>query len=150
VTFDEYLVESKRFVTKERDSELHYQLGLREEVGEVCRLFRKETFFGKVYPLEKYIEELGDVLWNLAGIWRLENEFLNLEAERARWVEKLPELDYPILAGVWATARNDASVYHALRLTASFFGITVSLFAEANIAKLKAGLATWQKEAAAK
>ena len=46
----------------------HAVCGLTEEAGEVAGLLKREVFRGNEIPKERWIEELGDVLWYLIAV----------------------------------------------------------------------------------
>jgi NTP pyrophosphatase (non-canonical NTP hydrolase) len=47
---------------------LHAALGLAGEVGEVVDLIKKDVAYGKSIPMDKFVEELGDVLHYLCRL----------------------------------------------------------------------------------
>ncbi len=47
---------------------LHAALGLSGEVGEVVDLIKKDVAYGKSIPMDKFVEELGDVLHYLCRL----------------------------------------------------------------------------------
>ena len=46
----------------------HAVCGLTEEAGEVAGLLKREVFRGNEIPTERWVEELGDVLWYLIAV----------------------------------------------------------------------------------
>lgn len=46
----------------------HAVCGLTEEAGEVAGLMKREAFRNQPQPRERWVEELGDVLWYLAAV----------------------------------------------------------------------------------
>lgn len=46
----------------------HAVCGLTEEAGEVAGLLKREAFKQQPQPIERWIEELGDVLWYLCEV----------------------------------------------------------------------------------
>ena len=52
----------------DREEVLHWIIGLAEEVGEVASLVKHRYFHNEELPEEKFVEELGDVLWYLAAM----------------------------------------------------------------------------------
>jgi NTP pyrophosphatase (non-canonical NTP hydrolase) len=48
----------------------HAVCGLTEEAGEVAGLLKREVFRGNEVSLERWAEELGDVLWYLIAVAR--------------------------------------------------------------------------------
>ena len=48
----------------------HAVCGLTEEAGEVAGLLKREVFRGNEVPIERWAEELGDVLWYLIAVAR--------------------------------------------------------------------------------
>lgn len=45
----------------------HAVCGLTEEAGEVAGLLKRQCFRGQDIPRERWVDELGDVLWYLAA-----------------------------------------------------------------------------------
>ena len=71
VTFDEYQKAAARTMNPRlTDNErlLDAAAGIAEEAGEVLAHVRKHLFQGKKLDREKLVEELGDVLWCVAGV----------------------------------------------------------------------------------
>ncbi|MFL5616169.1 MAG: MazG nucleotide pyrophosphohydrolase domain-containing protein [Gemmatimonadaceae bacterium] len=69
MTFDEYQRSALRTVNCSLSSEerlLDAAAGLAEEAGEVLGLVRKQVFQRRETDRQRFIEELGDVLWCLA------------------------------------------------------------------------------------
>lgn len=66
---------------------LHATLGLAGEVGEVVDLIKKDVAYGKAIPMEKFVEELGDVLHYLCRLCDFAG--INLNVLMKANVEKL-------------------------------------------------------------
>lgn len=76
---------------------MHHIAGVVTEAGELEDAFKKHVIYGKDIDLTNLKEEIGDVLWYLAGLCRLLNTTFEDEAERninklkARYGEKFTE-----------------------------------------------------------
>lgn len=46
----------------------HVVCGLCEEAGEVSGLLKRQSFKAQTQPLERWVDELGDVLWYLVAV----------------------------------------------------------------------------------
>src|SRR5690348_1955276 len=70
MTFDEYQHAALRTANPALTPDerlLDAAAGLAEEAGEVLGLVRKHVFQQRATPIERFTEELGDVLWCLAA-----------------------------------------------------------------------------------
>ena len=71
LTISEYQSECERTIPNDVDdveNAKNFCLGLAEESGEVIGLFKKRMYHGHRLPLDKTIEELGDVLFYVGGL----------------------------------------------------------------------------------
>lgn len=69
--FDEYQKGAYRAIPPHdsaKDALSHWTLGLTEEAGEVASLTKHQYYCGEAKDYEKFVEELGDVLWYIAAI----------------------------------------------------------------------------------
>lgn len=73
MNFQEYLKESERTLIdmgKEKNL-LHASLGLITEFGELVDIYKRNIFYGKEIDIVNVKEELGDLMWYLAIIFRI-------------------------------------------------------------------------------
>lgn len=73
MNFEEYCRESERTMIdmgKEKNL-LHASFGLITELGELVDIYKRNTFYGKDIDLVNVKEELGDIFWYLAIIYRI-------------------------------------------------------------------------------
>ncbi len=92
MTLDDYQRSALRTVNPALNADdrlLDAAAGLAEEAGEVLGLVRKRAFQGRDPGRDRYVEELGDVLWCLAVT--AESLGVSLDEVAQRNVEKLAE-----------------------------------------------------------
>ncbi len=112
--------------------------GILGEAGEVMDLMKKEVFHGQVVPREKFVEELGDLLWYIALIPDgVDTGHANIHVEDLR-----PFLDVRADAIAFIMVRaaeGNSSDYMMSLLKEALpnFGVTLEEVMEANIAKLE-------------
>ena len=90
MNFNEYQELSCRTAPKEeywRYEFANYGLGIAGEAGEVADLIKKALYHGHDIPVKDLKKELGDVLWYLTQIARVNN--LSLEDIAIENIEKL-------------------------------------------------------------
>ena len=86
MTFDEF--QQSVFRTANAEAPVSYfGLGLAGETGELVELVKKSEFHGRDIPIEKFVEEAGDVLFYLAAL--VGKKGLTLEDVAQANVEKL-------------------------------------------------------------
>lgn len=80
-----------------RDKWLMSALGLAGETGELIELVKKRMFHGTAWDRQKFVDELGDVLWYLALLAEMGNTTLrqvataNIAKLRARHPDYYPD-----------------------------------------------------------
>lgn len=112
--------------------------GILGEAGEVMDLLKKEVFHGQVVPRQRFVEELGDLLWYIALIPDgVDTGHANIHVEDLR-----PFLDVRADAIAFIMVRaaeGNSSDYMMSLLKEALpnFGATIEEVMEANIAKLE-------------
>lgn len=141
MNLEQYLIESKRTMIdmgKEKNL-LHASLGLITELGELTDIYKRNIFYGKEIDLVNVKEELGDIMWYLAIIYR---EF-NYSPSGVRYItnQGAVELIQDMLLTAINLNRLDKKVCNHLKDQIINFGklhnFTFEEILETNINKLK-------------
>ena len=70
MNFNQYQKEAYYAIQKhdnKKEEIMHWAIGLAEETGEALSAIKRK-YYGGSYNIENAVEELGDVLWNLAAL----------------------------------------------------------------------------------
>lgn len=73
MNIQEYLVESARTYSTMQDASMnnqHAAIGIFTETGELLDIFKKNLWYGKEIDLVNFKEELGDIMWYVAMMYR--------------------------------------------------------------------------------
>lgn len=92
MNFEYYQKRAARTLNPDADPLVNAALGLSGETGEVIELVKKHRFHDKGLDLERFAEELGDVLWYLSAL--CESQGLSLDKVARDNISKL-ETRYP-------------------------------------------------------
>lgn len=92
MNFEYYQRRAARTLNPDADPLVNAALGLSGETGEVIELVKKHRFHNKDLDLERFAEELGDVLWYLSAL--CESQGLSLDKVARDNITKL-EARYP-------------------------------------------------------
>ncbi len=97
---NEYVKKSKRTIAPldtKQENNLHMILGMLTEVGELADVFKKNMAYNKVIDWINVKEEIGDVMFYIAGFCSMNNFDLenilenNVKKLQARYPEKFSE-----------------------------------------------------------
>jgi NTP pyrophosphatase (non-canonical NTP hydrolase) len=89
MTLNEYQQAASRTHQDRPDAMVNYALGVAGEAGEVVELVKKHWFHKRPLSREKFVAELGDVLWYVSQLAHVEG--IPLEDVAAANVTKLRE-----------------------------------------------------------
>lgn len=92
MNFEDYQKRASRTLNPDADPLVNAALGLSGESGEVIELVKKFKFHNKGLDVDRFAEELGDVLWYLSALCSAQN--LQLSQVAADNIAKL-ESRYP-------------------------------------------------------